>query len=147
MRTGFEGSPEVGGKDKERRREVKGPLGPERTQRDRGPDRDDDRDPSEPKGLLEALGDLDLRAADEAIQRSIAPGEPLDFNDPNRRPGPRQSNDERVGLFGRPLAPPKDEEPPILPGDPDDLGERGRRRRTRNDGRASPVLRRGLLGV
>ncbi len=46
----------------------------------------------------------------------------------------------------RPNRPPKEEEV-IIPGDLDDLGERGRRRRSSDDVNTSPVLRRGLLGV
>lgn len=46
----------------------------------------------------------------------------------------------------RPNRQPEEEEI-IIPGDPDDLGERARRRRSRDDVNTSPVLRRGLLGV
>lgn len=44
--------------------------------------------------------------------------------------------------------PPREEEAPaLLPGDPNDLGARGRRRRAQDDTTPSPILRRGLLGV
>lgn len=101
-------------------------------------------EPTEPKGLLEALGDLDLRAADEAIQRGVAPGEPLPFDDPSRRPGRRNPNDEERPALKPVVA---EEEEPVLSGDPLNLGARGNRRRTQNGVNASPVLRRGLLGL
>lgn len=60
------------------------------------------------------------------------------------RPDPRPPNDERPP---RPALKPPDEEEPIVPGDADDLGARDRRRGARDAVNASPVLRRGLLGV
>lgn len=81
--------------------------------------------------------------ADLAGVDSLQPTRPPPTEDPNRNV---PNDDERFRLFGVPI-PQAEEELPIVPGDPDDLGERGRRRRTRDDATASPVLRRGLLGV
>lgn len=145
VRTGFESSPEIGGRDPDRKRAM--PESDNRRPRtDLAPNRDDEREPTVNRGLLNSI-ENELRAADKAIQRALAPGEPLDFADLSRRPERRPPNDElNTGVF-RPAKPPEEEEPRILPGDPDDLGERGRRRRTRDDVNSSPVLRRGLLGV
>lgn len=102
----------------------------------------DERDPTEPaKGLIEQAQDF-LTRTDKEIRAALG----ADPFQESFRPGPRAPNDEQERSLVAPR-PPKDEEPLIVPGDPDDLGERGRRRRTRDGVNTSPVLRRGLLGV
>ena len=111
------------------RTEPRGFLGDERN--------DDERDPTRTTGI----GFLD--AADAFLQQ---PQTPQDVTTPTERPGNRELADRpRQPL--RSVRPPEEEEPPILPGNPNDLGARGRRRRRQDDDTPSPVLRRGLLGV
>lgn len=98
---------------------------------------DDDRDPTRKTGI----GFLD--AADVFLQQ---PQDPPTIVAPTERPGGLSPSDRPVRLL-RPGPPAEEEDPPILPGDPDELGARGRRRRTQDDRNPSPVLRRGLLGV
>lgn len=99
----------------------------------------DEPDPTRKTGI----GFLD--AAEDFFQQSQIP---QDITPPTERNGPgfRPPNDELNPGLRFPIKPPE-EEMPIVPGDPDDLGERGRRRRRRDDVSTSPVLRRGLLGV
>ena len=106
-----------------------------------GNERDDPPgDPTRKTGI----GFLD--AVDDFFQQSQTP---QDITPPTERTGPgfNPPNDELNAGLLFPVKPPEEEEPPIVPGDPDDLGERERRRRSRDDVNASPVLRRGLLGV
>lgn len=106
-----------------------------------GNDGDDPRgDPTRKTGI----GFLD--AVDEFLQQDQTP---QNITPPTERTGSgfNPPNDELNPRLARPAKPPEEEEPPILPGNPDDLGARGRRRRRDDDVNASPVLRRGLLGV
>lgn len=139
---GFRGSPEIGGSrlpDRDPRRSGRGGRpgnlpGDDRNERD--PVR-----PSEPLAPTDPLAVLDRR-----IQEFLGGGPAIDPNDPGRRNPPRRPSDEesdrRIGPVSKP-----EEEDLLIPGDPDNLGARGRRRRTQEDVSQSPVLRRGLLGV
>lgn len=118
-----------------------GRFGPAFQQRgESGPGPGNESDPTRRSGI----GFLD--AADESFQQ---PQTPQDITPPTERTGPgfNPPNDELNPRLLFPVKPPEEEEPQTIPGDPDDLGERARRRRSRDDGNASPVLRRGLLGV
>ena len=97
------------------------------------------------RGLIEQAEDFLTRTHKE-IQAALS-GPAQDITPPTERPGRRPPNDDRPGGLLRPPPAPEEEEPPIIPGDPSNLGARGRRRRSENDSNASPVLRRGLLGV
>lgn len=114
---------------------------PRRSGLDLPGDDGNERDPTRTTGI----GLLD--AMNEFLQQ---PQQPQDITAPTERTASRirPPNDElNAGLF-RPTRAPEEEEPEIIvPGNPDDLGERGRRRRTRDGVNSSPVLRRGLLGV
>lgn len=128
MATSFSRSPEVGGRDRDRRapasetdksrprREPGGFLGSD----------DDNRDPTRTDGLLDRAF---TAIAEDPFPRPVA----------REIGGSRESRPAEKG--------PSDEEEVILPGDPNDLGARGRRRRREDDDTPSPVLRRGLLGV
>lgn len=107
-------------------------------------DTDNDKEPTEPKGLLEAIIDLDPEAADAAIQRAFLQpnGKIPEFE---RTLHPRRERDEDRQR-PRSLRPAPEEEE-IVPGNPDDLGARGKRRRTIDEVNNPPLLRRGLLGV
>lgn len=86
-----------------------------------------------------------LDSADKAIQRMFS-GEAQDIETPQERTGLRPAADPRQRrLLGS--APEEEEEAPILAHDPENLGERGRRRRTQNTADGSPIFQRGLLGV
>lgn len=107
---------------------------------------------NEPDPRKTGVGVLD--AADEFFQQeqtlqnpNIPTERPVDRFDP-QNPGERRhhrnpNDDERPP----PSLKSQEEEAPIIPGDPNDLGARGARRRSKDDINASPVLRRGLLGV
>lgn len=116
-----------------------------------GPESNDDRnrddidggDPTkEEPGLIEQARDF-LDQTDKEIRAALG----ADPFHESFRPGPRAPNDERPGLFGQNLSPRPAEEEEFIPGDPTNLGTRGRRRRTTDDVNASPVMRRGLLGI
>lgn len=85
-----------------------------------------------------------LDRLDRQIQ-GLFSGEPQDITIPTELPGMRPPNDEERGFLGPPPGP--DEEEPLFPGDPNDLGARARRRRTIDEVNNPPLLRRGLLGV
>jgi hypothetical protein len=86
-----------------------------------------------------------LDSADKAIQETFS-GPAQDIVTPQERPGLRPAADPRQRrLLGS--APEEEEEAPILAPDPENLGERGRRRRTQNTADGSPIFQRGLLGV
>lgn len=94
------------------------------------------RDPTRDTGLgLLDAADIALHDRKQTPQDITVPTERTDRRNPN--------DDERPP----PALKPPEEDEPIIPGDPDDFGARGRRRGTRDDVNASPVLRRGLLGV
>lgn len=103
-------------------------------------DPDDDRDPTRRRQELEPGSPL--ANLDQAITEFLSGGVALDPNDPGRltpRRGPRDEDSQ--------LRPPgDDDEPPLVRGDPEALGDRALRRCLDTDA-ASPVLRRGLLGV
>lgn len=103
-------------------------------------------DPTEaPRGLVDRV-DASLKELHRDIQKAFS-GPSQDITTPTERSGVRPPNDERLPVLNGSRPTPEEEEPSIVAGDPDDLGERGRRRRRRDDVNASPVLRRGLLGV
>ncbi len=138
MANSFSRSPEIGGKDRDRRAPATQTVRERpRTQTPSRPSRDDDRDPTRTTGI----GFLD--AADAFLQQ---PQEPPDIVTPTERPGTLSPSDRSDPVL-RPRLPAEEEDLPIIPGDPDDLGARGRRRRIQDDRNPSPVLRRGLLGV
>ena len=141
---GMAESPEVGGKDRDRKKP---------TEKNRGPltrDNDNPREESDPRKT--GIGMLD--AVDDFLQQKQTPGDPniptersvdgFDPQTPEARRHHRNPNDDQRPA--RPVLKPPEEEP-IIPGDPSNLGARGRRRGARDDVNASPVLRRGLLGV
>lgn len=109
----------------------------------------DDDPTKEAPGLLQRVEDSLTRTHKE-IQAALS-GPSQDITTPTERevrPGRRNPNDEGASLLGQGLTPrPPEEEDPIIPGDPSNLGARGRRRRGQDAVTASPVLRRGLLGV
>lgn len=140
-------NPEMGG-SRDRRKEQ------QRISRDRSNVKDRDRkggsdlpgDDSNERDPTRKTGIGFLDAADTFFQQ---PQTPQDITPPTERTGDgfRPPNDELNPGLQFPIKPPEEEVPPIVPGDPDDLGERGRRRRSRDNVNTSPVLRRGLLGV
>lgn len=108
--------------------------------------RDPDRPRRDPGGFLGEGPEIDPTAPrgflDGIIQDALA-GPPQGGQRPG---GQRQGPESREPR--RPTLRPEEESPPaLLPGNPDDLGARGRRRRREDDDTPSPVLRRGLLGV
>lgn len=110
-------------------------------QRNDDPDRDKDERPR-PRGFLGNDGD-DPPTSTPGLLAGI---EDVLATTDGPAGGGRDREIERRDE--RPLRPaPAEEEEVIIPGDPNDLGERGRRRRQEDDRDASPVLRRGLLGV
>lgn len=139
----FRGSPEIGGSRLPDR-------DPKRSGRSGGRPGNlpgDDRNERDPVRQSEPLAPTDpLAMLDRKIQEFLGGGPALDPNDPSRRNPPRRPSDEE---FDRPIGPTStsEEEEPLLPGDPNDLGARGHRRRAKDDVTQSPVLRRGLLGV
>lgn len=136
--------------DRNQRKDIQGPESDrgDLARRPRTEDRgslgnDNSGDPTKPEpGLLEQAEDFLTRTHKE-IQAALS-GTAQDITTPTERPG-RNSNDERLRLLGAGAARPEEEE--IIPGDPSNLGARGRRRRTEDRINSSPVLRRGLLGV
>lgn len=130
MANAFSGSPEVGGRDRDRKRATPEVV-EDRPRAGASLGEGPENEPVvNPRGLLDQ--------AQSAIEESPVLGSPR---------GGREI--ESGGDRDRPLAPPPREEvvPPLLPGDPNDLGARGRRRRREDEDFSSPVLRRGLLGV
>lgn len=108
----------------------------------------DDRNEGDPVRESAPLAEDDpLAKLDRTIQEFLGGGPAIDPNEPSRRNPPRRPSDEENDRRLIPVTRPNEEEEPLLPGDPSDLGARGRRRRTRDDGQESPVMRRGLLGV
>lgn len=114
-----------------------------------GPGRDSRQGP---EGAEKTKGKPELKPRDlgtlEQIDLDIRKSLGADPFQDSFRPSPRRagSGDERPNFLNR-LAPPPVEEEVILPGDPSNLGARGRRRRNVLDVDQSPVRRRGLLGV
>lgn len=107
----------------------------------------DDRNERDPVRVSAPLAEEDpLAKLDRTIQEFLGGGPAIDPNEPSRRNPPRRPSDEENDRRLEPVLRPSEEEP-LVPGDPNDLGARGRRRRTLDDGQESPVLRRGLLGV
>ena len=135
-RGGFSGGELSGGLGGSDRPGGRGRDDSDRPRSDRFPG-DDDRDPTRKTGI----GFLD--AAEAFFQQ---PQDPPSIVAPTERPGSLSPSDRSAPVL-RPRPPAEEEDPPIVPGDPDDLGARGRRRRTQDDRNPSPVLRRGLLGV
>lgn len=128
--------------DRNQRKDQQGPEGPDRDRSPLG-----GGDPTvEERGLVESITDtLDEWSND--IQEALG-GDAQDITVPTERPfdGAHRRNPNDEVRSPPPLKPPEEDEP-IIPGDPNDLGARGRRRGTRDAVNASPVLRRGLLGV
>lgn len=104
----------------------------------------DDDALNEPDPRRTGIGLLD--AAEEFLQQ---PQTPQDITTPTERPSTvhhrRNPRDDDLRPL-RPVSSPAEEEE-IIPGNPDDLGARGKRRGSKDEVNASPVLRRGLLGV
>ena len=141
-------NPEMGGgraKSGSLERGVQG-VRPSRPRREPPGSVGNDGEPTESRGLLESVEDS-LNKTHLAVQDAFSGPPSVTRPQPTERSGRRPPNDERPGLLGQGVRPPSNDEEVIVPGDPSNLGARGRRRRTVDQVNNPPLLRRGLLGV
>ena len=138
MANGFQGSPEVGGRDRDRKAPAE--EGGQGRRRNDDPDKEGDNT-SVPAGLLSEEGGASTSAPLGLSDSALEAIETASLSGPAAQT--RESPDHE--FFGTPA--PEEEEPVLLPGNPSNMGARAARRRKEDDDTPSPILRRGLLGV